>query len=192
MHRPTAVPRMPASASGVSKQRSGPKRSRSPTVARKTPPARPTSSPITITEWSRASSTCSASLTASTIDSSANDALQLLEIRAERRGRIDVRVREEQFRIRRRRRLSRGNPRAHRVGRLPTHRLRELVVEDARAPQIALVASEALALLLLLDPLEVDVRALVVRGRVRHRPIGERFDERRPFPPAGAFDGLAR
>src|SRR6266542_1652410 len=66
MARPTAVPRMPASASGVSTQRSGPKRSRSPAVARKTPPARPTSSPMTITVPSRSISPWRASLTAST------------------------------------------------------------------------------------------------------------------------------
>src|SRR5919201_5943145 len=66
IHSPTAVPRMPASASGVSTQRSLPKRSRKPAVARNTPPARPTSSPITRTRSSRSSSVWSASLTAST------------------------------------------------------------------------------------------------------------------------------
>src|SRR6188768_1805120 len=70
MQRPTAAPRIPASDSGVSTQRSGPNRSRRPAVARNTPPSRPTSSPRTITESSRPSSTCSASLTASTRSSS--------------------------------------------------------------------------------------------------------------------------
>src|SRR6476646_394166 len=100
MHSPTAAPRMPASASGVSKQRSAPKRSRRPAVARKTPPARPTSSPMTITSGSRSSSTWNASLIASTIESSATeDPPQLREIGAERRRRIDERVLEEQPRI---------------------------------------------------------------------------------------------
>src|SRR5207245_2143100 len=85
MQRPTAAPRMPASASGVSKQRSAPKRSRRPAVARKTPPARPTSSPMTITSESRSSSTWNASLIASTMLSSAKDPPQLREVRPERR-----------------------------------------------------------------------------------------------------------
>src|SRR6478736_10546204 len=102
MQRPTAVPRMPASASGVSTQRSGPKRSRRPAVARKTPPARPTSSPFTITSESRSSSTWKASLTASTRVSSAKDPLQLGEIGLQRGGRVDVRMREDERRFGRR------------------------------------------------------------------------------------------
>src|ERR1700739_3684105 len=94
MQSPTALPRMPASASGVSTQRFSPKRSRSPAVARKTPPARPTSSPITITVSSRASSTWSASFTASTRKSSAIPAL------AEVRWREDVGVVEDELGIR--------------------------------------------------------------------------------------------
>src|SRR5262245_45095555 len=78
MQRPTAVPMIPASASGVSTQRSAPKRSRSPAVARKTPPALPPSSPITSTFESRSSSTCRQSLTASTMESSAIALLLLL------------------------------------------------------------------------------------------------------------------
>src|SRR5207237_8522065 len=106
MHRPTAVPRMPASASGVSTQRSGPNRSSSPAVARKTPPARPTSSPITITSGSRSSSTWKQSLIASTIDSSAKrpseDAAELGQIGGERGGRLGEPVVEEQRQVRRR------------------------------------------------------------------------------------------
>src|SRR5881275_3291959 len=64
--RPTDVPMMPASASGVSTTRSAPKRSIRPSVARKTPPLRPTSSPSTSTRSSSASATPSASLMAST------------------------------------------------------------------------------------------------------------------------------
>src|SRR5437868_7083527 len=64
--RPTDVPMMPASASGVSTTRSAPKRSIRPSVARKTPPLRPTSSPSTRTRSSSVSATASASLMAST------------------------------------------------------------------------------------------------------------------------------
>src|SRR2546427_429918 len=100
MQRPTAAPRIPASASGVSTHRSCPKRSRSPAVARNTPPARPTSSPMTMTDGSRSSSTWNASLIASTIESSATEhSPQLLEIRAERRRRIALRGPRNQPRI---------------------------------------------------------------------------------------------
>src|ERR671930_1016371 len=100
MQRPTAEPRIPASANGVSTQRSGPKRSRSPAVARKTPPARPTSSPITSTSGSRSSSTWNASFTASTkVSSGTEDPPQLGEVLLERRWRIHVGVLEEERRI---------------------------------------------------------------------------------------------
>ena len=101
MQSPTAVPRMPASASGVSTQRSAPKRSRSPAVARKTPPARPTSSPMTMTFPSRSSSTWKQSLIASSkVDCSATraseDAAQLGEVAREVGRRIAVRVLEDE------------------------------------------------------------------------------------------------
>src|SRR5437763_4796970 len=117
MHKPTAVPRMPASASGVSTQRSAPKRSRNPAVARKTPPARPTSSPITSTESSRSSSTWKQSLIASTIESSAKDPPQLVEVRPERCRRIGERVVEEQRKIGLWLRFGRTDPLAHQLGR---------------------------------------------------------------------------
>src|SRR5438132_2082504 len=183
MQRPTALPRIPAAASGVSKQRSGPNRSRSPAVARKTPPARPTSSPNTMTESSRSSSTWNASLIASTIESSgiAQHPPQLLQIRPERRGRVDVGVREQQLGIGRRLGLGGRDPLAQQLRRLVADRPRQVVVEDPRAPQVALVAAEALPLLLLLDALEVDVGARIVRGRVWRCPVRDGLDERRPF-----------
>ena len=58
--------------------------------------------------------------------------------------------------------------------------------------QIALEAADALALLLLLDPLEVDVRAGIVGRRVRRGPVGHRLDEGRPFTGSRTRDRLAR
>src|SRR5262249_19228504 len=163
MQSPIAAPRMPASASGVSTQRSAPKRSRSPAVARKTPPARPTSSPITSTESSRASSTWNASLIASTIRSSAKvasqNAAELVEVAREPCRRVRVRVLEHERDVRVGRRLCVGDAGAHRFQRFILDRLVELVAEDAEPPQVALVAAEALILALLLDALEIDVRA---------------------------------
>src|SRR5262249_14596377 len=116
MHSPTALPMIPASARGVSTQRSAPNLSRSPAVARKTPPARPTSSPMTITFSSRPSSTWKQSLIASTSVSSATEhSPQLGEIGVERGGRVDERVLEEERRVRGRLRLSRRDPVAHRL-----------------------------------------------------------------------------
>src|SRR5215467_2318150 len=117
MQSPTALPRIPASARGVSTQRFSPKRSRSPAVARKTPPARPTSSPITITEASRSSSTWKQSLIASTIESSAKgaseDAAQLGEVGRERGGRLGERVVEDERDVRLGLGLGGRDPRAH-------------------------------------------------------------------------------
>src|SRR6059036_1095716 len=122
MQSPTAAPRMPASASGVSTQRSAPKRSRRPAVARKTPPARPTSSPITSTESSRASSTWKQSLIASTISSSANgaseDSTQVGEVGREGGRRIRVGVVEQQREIRVWLRLRFGDALAHGLERI--------------------------------------------------------------------------
>src|SRR3954471_3430595 len=177
MQRPTAAPRMPASASGVSKQRSAPKRSRSPAVARKTPPARPTSSPRTITSGSRSSSTWNASLIASTIESSATeDPSQLREVRAERRGWIDERVLEQQCWIGGLLSLRSRDPLAHQVGCPSLDLGSGHVVENAEPLQVALVTANAFVLLLLLDALEVDVRLRIVGGRMRRGAIRHRLD----------------
>src|ERR671910_1276810 len=100
MQSPTALPRIPASARGVSTQRFGPKRSRRPAVARKTPPARPTSSPRTMTSSSRSSSTWKQSLIASTKRRSlTEDPPQLRKLLLERGQRVGVRVLEDKTRV---------------------------------------------------------------------------------------------
>src|SRR5213078_979139 len=147
MQSPTALPRIPASASGESTQRFSPKRSRSPAVARKTPPARPTSSPRTSTSSSRASSTWNASLIASTIKSSAkaasDDPAQLREVGRKRRGRVCISVLEDEGYVGIRFGLRCGDAGAERSGRLVLDSGLEVVAEDAEAAEVALVASEA-------------------------------------------------
>src|SRR3954468_20852867 len=194
MHSPTAAPRIPASARGVSTQRSLPKRSRRPAVARKTPPARPTSSPMTSTSSSRSSSTWNASLIASTMDSSAiaQDPPQLRQIGSERGRRIDERMLEELRRVGRRLRLGGSDSLAQQLSRPDLDLVRRRIVQHAEPAQVAVVPTDALALLLLLDALEIDVRLRVVGGRVRANPIRHRLDERRPSAGACALDGLAR
>src|SRR5262249_5084263 len=142
MQRPTAVPRIPASASGVSTHRSAPNLSRSPAVARNTPPARPTSSPITITLGSRPSSTWNASLIASTSVSSLTEHLpQLGQLGLERRRRRRIRVLENEPDVGRRLRLGRRDPRTQGLRRFGTRGFRELVVQDAHAAQVRVVAA---------------------------------------------------
>src|SRR5205823_8765898 len=158
IQRPTAAPKIPASASGVSTHRSAPNLSRRPAVARKTPPARPTSSPITSTESSRASSVWKASLIASTSVSSLIEKLpQLGELGRERRRRGRIRMFEQKRDIGRRLGLCSRDPRAQCLRRLHPSRLRELVGKHAGPAQIRLVAAQALSRLFIFDPLEVDV-----------------------------------
>ena len=64
---PTAIPAMAISARGVSTTLSAPKRSRRPSVTRKTPPSIPTSSPRTTTEGSLSISPLRAWLRADTM-----------------------------------------------------------------------------------------------------------------------------
>src|SRR4051794_35164831 len=186
MQSPTALPRIPASASGVSTQRFSPKRSRSPAVARKTPPARPTSSPMTITVSSRASSTWKPSLIASTMKSSGIPAL------AEVRRREDVGVVEHELRIGLRLGLRLGDPLPHRFERLVLDLLGGRVVEHAEPAEIRVVAADALVALLLLDAVEIDVGARIVGRRVRRGAVRDGLDERRPASFARALDRFAR
>ncbi len=155
MQRPTAAPRIPASESGVSTQRSAPNRSRRPAVARNTPPRRPTSSPSTMTVSSRASSTCRASLTASTSSSSrvatavaltAVHPPELVEVACERGGWLGVRVGEDELRVAGGLVLGRLDAGAHRRERLLADGGGALVVEHAEPRQVALVDRDAVPL----------------------------------------------
>src|SRR5918999_5915027 len=138
---PIAVPRIPASARGVSTQRSGPKRSRNPAVARKTPPARLTSSPMTITFASRSSSTWKQSLTASTkVRLLTENPPQLGEVALERGRWVRKRAVEEERDVRGGFRLGLGDSLAHRVRRLGADLVDEIVTEHADPPQVPLVA----------------------------------------------------
>src|SRR3954451_15345372 len=175
MQRPTAVPRIPASASGVSTQRSSPKRSRSPAVARKTPPERPTSSPMTRTRSSRSSSTWSASFTASTRVSSAKDASQLGEVVGEGGGRAREGRVEDEGDVRRRLRLRLLHSGSHELLRRRPLGRNGVVVDEAAPPQVPLVERHALVLALLLDALRIHVAARVVGCPVRGGAVGNRL-----------------
>src|SRR5690348_16098813 len=183
MQSPTAPPSNPASASGVSTQRSGPKRSRNPAVARNTPPARPTSSPSTITSSSRASSVCSASLTASTSVSSAI---------AHVLRRVDVGVREDELGVGGRLGLCRCDPGAHQLLRFLPRRFGALLGEDAGFEQQPLEAADTLVRAFLLNAFEIDVRAGIVGGGMRRGAVVDALDQRRPATRARALDRIPR
>src|SRR5262245_30695275 len=193
MQSPTAVPRIPASASGVSTQRSAPNRYLRPAVARKTPPSWATSSPSTSTFGSRSISTWSASFTASTSRRSliAEDPPELGEGVREGRERLRVGVRADEQEGRRRLGLRLRDPGPHQLERAVPDLRRLLSAQQAEALEVALVLADALVLARLLDPLLVDVERGIVRGRVRGSPVGDRLDERGPLAAAGSGDRLA-
>src|SRR5579884_4351275 len=78
------------------------------------------------------------------------------------RGRVGVRVLEEERRVGRRLGLRGGDSRAHRVLGLAARRLDELLAQQALPLQKALVPSDALARTRFRDARLVDVRARVV------------------------------
>src|SRR5207237_8531899 len=85
-----------------------------------------------------------------------------------------------------------GDPGAHRRGRFALDRFVEIVAEDAQTAQIPLVASEAFVPDLLFDSFGVDVRAWIVRCRVRRGAVGDRLDECRAATAARTFHSFAR
>src|SRR5205823_1556953 len=132
------VPRIPASARGVSTQRSSPNVSRSPAVARKTPPARPTSSPITSTFSSRASSWWRQSLIASTSVSSliGQDPPELGQVLVEGAGRRRECVGEQERRVGVGLGLRLRDGVAHHLRRVLAHPLPQLVRQQAAPAQV--------------------------------------------------------
>src|SRR5258708_22710534 len=100
MARPIAAPAITPSDSGVSMTRFAPCLAKRPSVARNTPPLRPTSSPNTTTRWSRAISSARAWFTASTTVSSATAILrEALELPPQTRRSAGVDLAEIEVRV---------------------------------------------------------------------------------------------
>src|SRR6266540_237801 len=99
-------------------------------------------------------------------------------------------MREQELDVSRRLGLCCGDARAHRGGCLGPNGGGEVVVEDARAPEIPLEAADALALLLLFYALQIDVRAGIVGGRMWGGPVGDGLDEGRTVACARPRHGL--
>src|SRR5512141_1781313 len=185
---PIAIPRIPPSFSGVSITRSGPNRRSNPSVARKTPPPRPTSSPRTQTDGSRIISVARASLTALiSVTSAIASPLpgeQGVALLGEVPGNFRVDILEHAGQRNGRRALPRLDRPAH--GLLRSLLLGGRVFEQAppleehgESPDRVLPAPGRH---LLFGP--VDRR--VVGGRVRPEAVCERLDQRPPFPCPGA------
>ncbi len=190
MQRPIAVPRIPASASGVSTQRSAPNLSRSPAVARKTPPARP--DVLAHDHHVRVAVELDVEAVVDRLEDRLLSHWSLRESGAARPGRAPGRAAGCRTRSRTRARCRRAaRPRPRRCPARITSsascadRLGLLVREDALPAEVALVAAEALVAAFLLDALQVDVGLRIVRGRVGSGAVGERLDERRPLARRG-------
>ena len=200
MQRPTAAPRIPASESGVSTQRSGPE----PVAQARRRPEDAAEAPDVLADHHHR-------VVARELDvQRVVDRLDEEELarrhgrrahpctRRARRGRARAPAADRRTHARRR---ARGRPAARsRRPRSPArivasaslaNRRDRRVVEQAEPPQVALEHGDAVALLLRRDAVRVDVEARVVRRRVRRRAIGDRLDERRAAARAGARDRLA-
>src|SRR5512141_1459317 len=181
---PIAIPTIPTSFSGVSITRSGPNRWSNPSVARKTPPPRPMSSPRTQTDGSRAISVASASLIALiSVTSAIASPLpgeQEVSLLGEVPRNVRVDILEHAGQRNGRRALPRLDRPAH--GLLRPRLLRGRILEQpppleerGESPDRVLPAPGRH---LLFGP--VDRR--VVGGRVRPETVGECLDQRAPFP----------
>src|SRR5690606_17319086 len=197
--RPTLMPAISVSASGVSITRSGPKRSSRPAVARKTPPFTPTSSPSTTTRSSASISCASASVTASTSVISAMAATSRRELavrsapgrlpalilaaggerfalRLERGRQALEKVIEHRLRGTGRGREVVGHGMLDRGDELRAQRLFPHVVPRARRPEVRVEAPQRVARPPALDLVLGAIPARVVGGRVIAHPIGQRLD----------------
>src|SRR5216684_2582872 len=187
MARPTAAPAITPSDSGVSMTRFAPCLAKRPSVARNTPPLRPTSSPNTTTRLSRAISSVRAWFTASTTVSSAMAILgEAFELPLQARGSAGVDLAEIEVRVGRAF-LLRLVPRDTELlfdlfldplqGRLVHHPARgEMQLHPAQRvavhPQVVQLARL--------------VATRVVGGRVKPEAVRDRFDQCRALTFAGA------
>src|SRR5918997_6954697 len=175
---PMAEPTIRLSASGVSMTRRGPNSSWSPCVTRKTPPALPTSSPITITVSSvRISSASPSWMACSRFFSAISltlrvDALErLLGVGVGRLLGVVARLGD--------------------LGFDPTLDLfLPVLIEEPVLLEILLEADYRVLQPPLLDLLALAVPAVVVVRGVRRHAVGTGLDQGRPFAPPRAPEGL--
>src|SRR5436190_7125721 len=176
--RPTLMPAISVSASGVSKTRAEPKRCCRPAVARNTPPFAPTSSPSTTTLSSASSSCASACVTASTsVISLMARASHRVALLMQRRRQLREQMLEHRLGWARRYGEELGDGLLDaRVARFACRGLLRLAPEPL-AQQVRLETRERVEALRALDVLARAITCRVVGRRVVVQPIRQRFDD---------------
>src|SRR5258707_4056784 len=188
---PTQSPLIRSSASGVSNTRSGPKRCCSPTVARKTPPLTPTSSPNTTTLGSSSIARASAMLTASiSVISGISLPFEFAALRSIGLRQLGIEMIKH--------RLGRSRLRSQVAldrcvdttlafgGKLFLFRFAPHVSASEKGPQ----PRDRLLLPARLDLLGRTVARRVVRGRMIAEPVCDRLDEAGAAATSSRFDRL--
>src|SRR6266508_2131494 len=187
---PTHSPLINSSESGVSTTRSGPNRCCSPTVARKTPPLTPTSSPSTTTLASSCMTRASARLTASTNVASGISASQLLALAGIASRELGVEMVEHRLRGPRRGRQIALDSLLDALLALGGKLLFLRLAPCLPGHEIRAQARDRLLLPAGLDLLRRAVTRGVIGGRVVAEPVGHGLDQARPQAGAGIGDRL--
>src|SRR6266481_278840 len=190
---PTHNPLIKSSASGVSITRAAPNRCCSPTVARKTPPLTPTSSPSTTTLASSSMARANARLIASTsVSSGIRASAELRPLARVASRQLGVEVVEHRLR------------RARRGGQIALDRRLDLLLALGResfllrlapcllAHEIGAQPRDRLLLPACLNLLGWAVARRVISRRMVAQPIGQRLDQPRSAARAGLRDRLLR
>src|SRR3990170_3588589 len=189
---PTAIPTIPPSARVVSRTRSGPNLSQSPSVARKTPPLLPISSPRRTTSGLRSISPDKASwiawMSVIVAIASSSPAREQFPLLGQVPRRLRVHILYQGLPGNRRGALAFLHYARHFLPGLLRQGLRRLPVHDARPKEMLRKPPDGIPLRPIGTFLLGPVARGVVRGGVRPHPVGQRFDERRAAPGPGFFE----
>src|SRR3990170_2320236 len=189
---PIAIPTIPDSESGVSITLFSPNRSQSPSVARKTPPLFPMSSPRRTTAGLRSISPTNAALIAwmsvMVAIGSSLPAREELPLLGQVPRHLRIHVLHHALRGDGGSFLARFHRPLHLFPRLLRQGLRRLPVHDARPKEMLRKPPDGIPLRPIGTFLLGPVARGVVRGGVRPHPVGQRFDERRAAPGPGFFE----
>src|SRR5262249_53568327 len=175
--------------SGVSITRSAPKRCCSPTVARKTPPLTPTSSPSTTTLASSSMARANARLIASTSVSS-GISTELRSLARVTSRQLGVEMIEHRLRRARRGRQIAFDRRLDLLLALGRELFLLRFAPRFLADEIGAQPRDRLLLPARLNLLGGPVARRVICGRMVAQPIGQRLDQPRPATPASLRDRL--
>src|SRR3990170_518544 len=186
------MPTIPPSAKGVSRTRSGPNLSQSPSVARKTPPFLPMSSPRRTTPGLRSISPDKASwiawMSVIVAIASSSPAREQFPLLGQVPRRLRVHILYQGLPGNRRGALAFLHYAHHFLPGLLRQGLRRLPVHDARPKEMLRKPPDGIPFRPIGTFLLGPVARGVVRGGVRPHPVGQRLDERRAAPGPGFFE----